>query len=208
MSEEKTCLTSLWRDEDDLWEATEHRSSFPSKREINTFHSNTCLKSHSGDKLTSALTHLPACYSDALCGNVTLLIILLQCMWWPSQLCIWGWHMEKEQINTLCFGFREKQNINQLKNEDTSITIKPFPSYILPKNVLYLFRHFISGKKSMFLLSSVQNMMWFTLQCVQNITLHCCEVLSYFSSFSPVCMCRTTDTQRTGTTHTLHNNYA
>ena len=108
----------------------------------NTFHSNTCLKSHSGDKLTSALTHLPACYSDALCGNVTLLIILLQCMWWPSQLCIWGWHMEKEQINTLRFGFRETQNINQLKNEDTSITINPLPCYIL---WIYLFRHFISG---------------------------------------------------------------
>ena len=172
MSEEKTCLTSLWRDEDDLWEATEHRSSFPSKREINTFHSNTCLKSHSGDKLTSALTHLPACYSDALCGNVTLLIILLQCMWWPSQLCIWGWHREKEQINTLCFGFREKQNINQLKNEDTSITINPLPCYIL---WIYLFRHFISG---------------------------------FFLDILFLWMCRTTDTQRTGTTHTLHNNYA
>lgn len=144
MSEEKTCLTSLWRDEDDLWEATEHRISFPSKREINTFHSNTCLKSHSGDKLTSALTHLPACYSDALFGNVTLLIILLQCMWWPSQLCIWGWHMEKEQINTLCFGFREKQNINQLK-------MKTHPSSLTHSHVIFskyiyldiLFQHFI-----------------------------------------------------------------
>lgn len=115
MPEEKTCLPSLWRDEDDLWGATEHRSSFPSKREINTFHSNTCLKSHSGDKLTSALSHLPACYSDTLGGNVTLLIILQQCMWWPSHSCIWSWHMGNEQINTLCFGFRVKQNINQLK---------------------------------------------------------------------------------------------
>ena len=86
------------------------------------------------------------------CGNMTS-----QCISNNVYVC--------EKINkfihfVLLWLWREKKSINS--NEDTSITIKPFPSYILQTNVLYLFRHFISGKKSMFLLSSVQNMMWFT----------------------------------------------
>ena len=86
------------------------------------------------------------------CGNMTS-----QCMSNNVYVC--------EKINkfihfVLLWLWREKKSINS--NEDTSITIKPFPSYILQKNVLYLFRHFISGKKSRFLLSSVQNIMWFT----------------------------------------------
>src|SRR4029434_7258794 len=70
---------------------------------------------------------------------------------------------------------------------------------------MYLFQE----KKHVFIVQCAEyHVIYSTLQCVQNITLHCCEVLSYFSSFSPVCMCSTTDTQRIDTTHTLHNNYA